>query len=465
MTKVWLARAFLCTAGTVGVALGAISCVPDRPVTAGRAAPALSATASARSAAGIAALRSPAQVVQWSGTAFSDGAVANEIPECEGLPCDRYDLTLDLPNGVWNDKPGGVQVAVRWGGVATGLTLYVYRNGVRVAASEGHVASAQSALVPTPVNGTYQVYVAYDFMTPGAFDMTPAERIPYEALAEVEYTPSAQPKRVLLPDLTARPQRNVMIEVPPAIKLFEAGTPTTSCFPSEIEDEQAKLCMRFDQVLANDGEGPLEIRFQPVEAPTPWQKGPIVQRVYASDGTFTDRAGGDWEFHATHSHYHYTGFALSRLYTVDANGKRGASPVRSRRHRLGQIGALSGTARKVSFCLVDVEIDKWALKGDAPRGYSADDCLAPGEDGYMVQGLSRGWSDIYDWYLPDQYLDVFGLADGLYLLETVADPDNTLQETNETNNCGAVYVRLSGLATSHPQAALVGPAPACASTK
>jgi hypothetical protein len=186
--------------------------------------------------------------------------------------------------------------------------------------------------------------------------------------------------------------------------------------------------------------------------------------VYPSDATQTYREGGTWEFHATHSHFHYTGFALSRLYTVDANGNRGAAPVRSRRHRLGQIGALAGTARKVSFCLVDVEIDRWAQKGDARRAYNADDCLAP-KDGYMVQGLSAGWSDIYDWYLPDQYLDVFGLADGLYLLETVADPDNTLQETNESNNCGAVYVRLSGMATSRPQATLVGPAPSCASTK
>jgi hypothetical protein len=461
MNKVRIDRVLLCAAGA---SLGAISCAPDRSVMPGRAAPTLSAASSAANVAGAGTLRTTAQVVQWSGTSLRDGPVANEIPECEGIPCDRYDLTINLPAGTWTNAPGGVQVALRWGGIGTGLTLYVYRNGVRVAASEGHVASAQSALVPTPANGTYQVYVAYDFLTPGAFEITPAERIPYEALAEVEYLPKAQPRRALLPDLAARAQRNVMIEVPPAIKLFEAGVPTTSCFPSEIEDEQAKLCMRFDQVLANEGEGPLEIRFQPVEAPAPKQTGPILQRVYNSDGTYAERQGGTWEFHATHSHYHYTGFALSRLYTVDASGKRGAAPVRSRRHRLGQIGALSGTARKVSFCLVDVEIDRWAKKGDAPRGYSADDCLAP-KDGYMVQGLSAGWSDVYDWFLPDQYLDVFGLADGLYLLETVADPDNTLQETNETNNCGAVYVRLSGMATARPQSTLVGPAPGCASTK
>jgi hypothetical protein len=56
---------------------------------------------------------------------------------------------------------------------------------------------------------------------------------------------------------------------------------------------------------------------------------------------------------------------------------------------------------------------------------------------------------------------VYGLADGLYLLETVADPDDTILEANEGNNCGAVYVRLTGLATASPRATLVGPAPSC----
>ena len=206
-------------------------------------------------------------------------------------------------------------------------------------------------------------------------------------------------------------------------------------------------------------------RLRRLASPTPWQTGPIVQRVYSSDGSFADRPGGEWQFHAYHNHFHYTGFALSRLWTVDANGKTGAAPVRSRRHRLGQIGQLSGTARKVSFCVVDIEIDAWDQRALAPRRYSAQDCLAPGADGYMVQGLAPGWADVYDWYLPDQYLDVYGLPDGQYLLETVADPDNTLLESDETNNCGAVYVRLSDMTTAHPRATLVGPAPKCASTK
>jgi len=260
-----------------------------------------------------------------------------------------------------------------------------------------------------------------------------------------------------LPDMQSRPQRNVTFDVPPPI-FFEAGVPTTNCFPSEINEEGARLCLRFDQVLANTGEGPLEFRFLLPADPMSQPTGPIVQRVYQSDGSVTSRTGGTWQFHPTHQHFHYTGFALSRLFAVDASGKKGASAVRARRHR---VGSPASTSRKVSFCIVDIEIDAWAQKGDAPRSYSAPACLEPTPEGYLLQGLSAGWADVYDWFLPDQYLDVYGLADGLYVLETVADPDDTILEADESNNCGSVYVRLTGLATASPHATLLGAGPAC----
>jgi hypothetical protein len=455
MRKARIDRMLLCAAGA---ALGAISCVPDRTVDPSGASPSLAA---ARKDDDDGRLKNANKAVTWSGTALRDAAPSGGIPECAAVSCDRFDLTVDLPNGVWQNKPGGVQVALRWEGFGNNLKLYVYHDGTRVAASEGIVATAQSVLIPQPANGTYQVYVAYDFEMSQTFGTPAAPRIPFEALAEVEYAVRPQPTRALLPDLASRPQRNVTFDTPPSI-FFEAGPATGSCFPSETRDEGARLCLRFDQVLANTGEGPLEFRFLlPAGGPTDAQKGAIQQVVYRSDGTATQRQGGTWEFHAIHEHFHYTGFALSRLWTVDGNGKRGAKAERSRRHRLGSAGTLANTGRKVSFCIVDIEIDAWEQKGDAPRTYSAPACLTPTPDGYLRQGLSAGWSDVYDWFLPDQYIDVYGLPDGLYLLETVADPDNTILEADEENNCGAVYVRLSGMSTATPKATLVGPARSC----
>jgi hypothetical protein len=435
--------------------IAVLGCAPDP-----RSPTPLSPSLDKAPATRAAALRNTSQPVLWSGVALRDGPPGGGVPECAAVFCDRFDLTVDLPNGAFNDKPGGVQVAVRWSGFGNNLKLYVYRGTTRVAVSDGVVATAQSVLLPAAADGLYQVYVAYDFEMAAQFGTPLEPRIPYEALAEVEYAPKPHPSRALLPDLQSRPQRNVTFDVPPAI-FFEAGVPTTSCFPSEITEEGARLCLRFDQVLANTGEGPLEFRFllppDPLSVPT----GPIVQRVYGSDGSATQRGGGTWEFHPTHQHFHYTGFALSRLFAVDGSGRKGATAVRARRHRVGTLGAPAAAGRKVSFCIVDIEIDAWAEKGDAPRTYSAPACLEPTPEGFLRQGLSAGWADVYDWFLPDQYLDVYGLPDGLYLLETVADPDDTILEADERNNCGSVYVRLTGLATPSPRAALVGPGPGC----
>ena len=53
---------------------------------------------------------------------------------------------------------------------------------------------------------------------------------------------------------------------------------------------------------------------------------------------------------------------------------------------------------------------------------------------YFVQGITGGWADVYDWYLPDQYVEVTNVADGYDILETSVDPDATLLEADETNN-------------------------------
>ena len=79
----------------------------------------------------------------------------------------------------------------------------------------------------------------------------------------------------------------------------------------------------------------------------------------------------------------------------------------------------------------------------------------------LVQGVTPGWANVYDWFLPDQYIEVTGVPDGVYLLETIADPDSTILEAEESNNCGAVYVRLANTASSSPAAALLGPGPTC----
>jgi hypothetical protein len=188
--------------------------------------------------------------------------------------------------------------------------------------------------------------------------------------------------------------------------------------------------------------------------------------LYWSDGGQEDRLAGQVEFHSPHAHYHFASFGLSRLWSVDANGEKlGSSPIRKKKWKRRIDTALARTGRKVSFCLADTNIDFWEKKGDGPRRYIAPDCLFPFEsDGTtdrFVQGITRGWADIYDWYLPDQYIDVEGVADGLYALETIADPDDLLLEADESNNCDSILIRIAGTGTGSPSAEIVGAGPAC----
>ena len=99
--------------------------------------------------------------------------------------------------------------------------------------------------------------------------------------------------------------------------------------------------------------------------------------------------------------------------------------------------------------MADIRIDAWGEKGDGPRKYYAPDCLFPqtsdGVTDEFRQGINRGWSDVYDWYIPDQYIEVTGVPSGFYRLEFCADPFNEIEEENEDNNCVVNHIRLSGM--------------------
>jgi hypothetical protein len=63
-----------------------------------------------------------------------------------------------------------------------------------------------------------------------------------------------------------------------------------------------------------------------------------------------------------------------------------------------------------------------------------------GADEYL--GISVGWADVYARNLSGQWIDVTGLADGQYWLESEIDPFNLLDETDDTNNITRVLVDL-----------------------
>jgi hypothetical protein len=382
----------------------------------------------------------------WTGSVRNDGPGTPGIPECQTVHCDKVQLKVSLPANTWQ-RPGGLQVAIRWDIATEGaLGLFVYRDGQLVAKSTAGVGIAQSVLIPSARNGGYEVYVSYG-VTFGAIDPDPV--IGYEGLAEVEYAPAVKPLRDLLPDLAAMPQENVTYDNPGSI-FGDTAPPGQSCFESEIDEQDAVQCLRFDQVLRNRGEGRLELRFQR-EAGV-FQDEYVAQRVYRSDGTFTDWAAGQVEFHAVHGHYHFKGFAQSEMWLTDGAGNLVDT-------------APAAVGDKVSFCVSDTDLIDWGKKGDGPLSYPAPDCLEPkqviGTTEFFSYGMTQGWADRYNWFLPDQMIDTAGLADGTYVLFTTVDPDGKLLESDETNNCGSVVIELTDLATSQPHAQLLGAGPSC----
>jgi len=73
--------------------------------------------------------------------------------------------------------------------------------------------------------------------------------------------------------------------------------------------------------------------------------------------------------------------------------------------------------------------------GRAERG------AGPGPGGL---GAACGAGPGGNWYLADQYIEISGVPDGVYVLETVANPARTVRETTFADNASRVTIRLQG---------------------
>lgn len=124
-----------------------------------------------------------------------------------------------------------------------------------------------------------------------------------------------------------------------------------------------------------------------------------------------------FEYQACHRHYHFRDFAHYRL--ID--------PLRNQM-TLGL---------KVGFCLLDSV--RWDPNAPSRARYNCND-----------QGIQAGWADIYGSHLACQWVDITGLAAGVYTLELEIDPENRLAESNDTNNTTRTFVVVDGVCVLPP---------------
>jgi hypothetical protein len=168
-----------------------------------------------------------------------------------------------------------------------------------------------------------------------------------------------------------------------------------------------------------------------------------------------DANDGLFELATCHAHFHFRNYALYQL--IDP--------------RTGKVWK----AAKAGFCMLDTDPNP-AYMGDAPRSPEYRACGDLTHAGN--QGISKGWTDTYRFFLGGQYFVLDGgdgqaaVPPGDYIIRVTANPpykasrDNpcrflnpatgfchALQESNYANNVGEVLITIP----AHPGTDGVGP--------
>lgn len=199
-----------------------------------------------------------------------------------------------------------------------------------------------------------------------------------------------------------------------------------------VTSEGGRRFLRLSTEIANHGTGPLEV-FPSAESANcdgdgdPANDRDASQRTYAdtdgdggytagSDGVQVEHRIGCMRYHAVHDHWHVLDFARYEL----------------KREPRGRVVA---KRRKVGFCLGDNRI----AFSDSPRvpaspAYPVGPPGSVGCDVSATQGISVGWADLYQFFVPGQDLDITGIRPGRYCLISRADPRDLIDESNEKNN-------------------------------
>jgi len=210
--------------------------------------------------------------------------------------------------------------------------------------------------------------------------------------------PLQAPRQPVLPDLTIS-----------ALNELYAGT----------GDDTGHAYLFFTAAVANVGRGPFVVHAVRVDTSGSWR---VSQRFRESDGSesehVVDGAGLVWGGHG-HNHWHVH---LGASYEL-----------------LSPAGDVLRSYEKVGFCFFDqLRLDPAA----GPPRFPRTTCSGPTRLSLQM-GISPGWSDPYQWTLPDQRIDVTGLKDGIYRLVARADPDDWFREATEENNERSVEIRLT----------------------
>jgi hypothetical protein len=197
--------------------------------------------------------------------------------------------------------------------------------------------------------------------------------------------------------------------------------------------------LAFTTAVGNIGDGPLVIAGHTISTPD----GPVTQGyqiIWRRDGSHCARQTGRFVYHPSHRHFHFDAFVGYELRADD--------PI---------TGPLAGGGSKESFCLLDLANIRGFPFQSFPRQVTNMTCAS--QEG--IQGISVGWKDVYERFLPGQSIDLDAspaaqVPPGDYFLVNVVDPNHLLWEKSVANNRSFVSV---GVGLPAPSLATSVPAP------
>ena len=195
--------------------------------------------------------------------------------------------------------------------------------------------------------------------------------------------------------------------------------------------ERGRVFLRAANSINSRGEGPAELlatrrgTYTATATQQIWQTGGgrmTVRTGARSVFKFIPKQGRYWKFENA---------ARFELWTVDGLLR----PVRRIR-----------TGPKLIYCLRDLE--RTRASRISPRRFYYPGCSKDPDMRRVRLGTSVGWSDIYPAKYHENWIDVTRLR-GTFAFKHIADPENGIWESDETNNEATTIVQLpSGRALS-----------------
>ena len=197
-----------------------------------------------------------------------------------------------------------------------------------------------------------------------------------------------------------------------------------------IVNTGGRKLLKFPAVTANIGDGPLEVRAtRSSSTSTDWSG---KQIIFKTDGT-KDQIQTSLQFYYAgdgHNHFHMRDFDAYEIFNPSGMKLR--------------------DGEKHGFCFEDnTGYRDWPGRvSGSPANPVYTHATSCGEaqpsTTSIVHGLSKGWGDTYPTSLPDQAIDITGLADGTYQVKVTADRGGWIKEKNESNNFASAQVRITG---------------------